>query len=71
VIVAIIVCDIEQCLLSTAITHVTYARLFRIKCEFDVELDLYCDWYFTCVTLKHVVTCDAQVEVAFPSFSML
>jgi hypothetical protein len=46
----------EQCLLSIEITHVTYARLFRIKLVCDVELDLHRDWYFIYVACKQDVT---------------
>jgi hypothetical protein len=61
----------EQCLLLIAITHVTYAQLFRIKFDFDVELDLYCDCYFSYYPRKHGVAWDVLVEDKFPTFSML
>jgi len=41
---------------------------FSIKLQFDVELDLFCDWYFSNGPWKHDVTGDAQVEVPFPTF---
>jgi len=44
---------------------------FRIKWNFDVELDLNCDWYFSNGLCTHVVTGDSQVEDPFPTFSML
>jgi hypothetical protein len=55
----------EQILLFIAITHVTYARLFRINFEFDVDLDLYCSWYFSYCPCKHRVTWDVHMEDPF------
>ena len=44
---------------------------FLIKWEFAVELDLYCDLYFSYIPCKHRVTGDVQFEDLFPTYSML
>jgi len=38
---------------------------------FTIELDLYCDWYFSYVPCKPGVTGDTQMGGPFPTFLVL